>query len=61
MSDEMEKYAVVTDEDSTKTAKNAAGVDRDCPTCGLTLEAIETTGVLKCPKCGTKPFERGDG
>jgi len=57
MSDEMEKYAVVEAEDHTKSAKTAAEVVGTCPICGSELEETTTVNVLKCPKCGTRPFE----
>lgn len=51
-----EKYAVVEDnEDAAKTA--AEGLT--CPACGAAVEELETTNVVKCPNCGTKPFEGG--
>lgn len=50
-----DKYAVVEDDDDAKTA--AEGLT--CPSCGAALEELETTNVLKCPNCGTKPFEGG--
>jgi ribosomal protein L37AE/L43A len=51
-----EKYAVVEDnEDATKTAAEG----KTCPSCGAALEKLETTNVVKCPNCGTKPFEGG--
>jgi ribosomal protein S27AE len=50
----MEKYGV--DEsagvDQEKLEKQAA---KGCPTCGSKLE--KHGSVLKCPSCGTEPFE----
>ena len=47
----MEKYGVNTN-DKTKTASSV----HLCPSCG---KKIEKHGeVLKCTKCGTKPFEK---
>jgi hypothetical protein len=53
----MEKYAVVTgkDRDGEKTASVGPST-RYCPTCGVPL--VKGANVPKCPKCGTKPFER---
>jgi NADH pyrophosphatase NudC (nudix superfamily) len=50
----MDKYAVEEDGSGVKTADAQEGY---CPNCGTKLEPAETTNVLKCPKCGTKPFE----
>lgn len=51
-----EKYAVVEDNtDATKTASQ----DKTCPDCGAALELLETSNILRCPNCGTKPFEGG--
>lgn len=47
----MEKYAVVLDDDKSKTA----GAGSSCPDCGIKLEQ---TNPPKCSKCGTKPFEK---
>lgn len=44
----MEKYAVVLDEEKTKTA----GQGRSCPGCGAQISGAH------CPNCGTKPFEK---
>lgn len=50
----MEKYGVEESEDKIAEVKKP----NECPTCGSPLEDTETTGVLKCPLCGTKPFEK---
>jgi DNA-directed RNA polymerase subunit RPC12/RpoP len=49
----MEKFGVEEEEQPkiATTGKTA------CPICGTTLRPIEETGVLLCPKCGSKPFE----
>jgi len=51
----MEKYGVDEEEDTVKTAKVG---DKTCPTCSTKLRPPAKTGVLLCPKCGSKPFER---
>jgi rubrerythrin len=48
----MEKYAVETPVAEEKIASDSAGV---CHQCGASL--VKDTNVLKCPNCGTKPFE----
>lgn len=50
----MDKYAVAEDGSGVKTAEAQEG---HCPNCGAKLEPAATTNVLKCPKCGTAPFE----
>ena len=51
----MEKYGVVTDRpDGEKTA----AVKLTCPKCGRCVEDILSGGVMKCPECGTEPFEK---
>lgn len=47
----MEKYAVVLDDEKTKTA----GQGRSCPGCGTQISGSH------CPNCGTKPFEKRPG
>lgn len=51
----MDKYAVEEDAEAGKTA--AAKAPGACPICGAKLLNPETTNVLVCPKCGTRPFE----
>lgn len=52
----MDKYAVQTDQDKTKTASSKT----NCPKCGR--EIVTTiSNVLHCPDCGTEPFEKKDG
>ena len=50
----MNKYAVDEDGSGVKTADAQGG---HCPECGAKLEPAEKNNVLKCPRCGTKPFE----
>lgn len=49
---QMEKYGVEQDQSTGKTAAKAG----TCPQCGQQLDA--DSAVPKCPKCGTKPFEK---
>ena len=49
----MDKYGV--EESSEKTAEPKDG--NKCPDCGTPLLDLEQTGILICPKCGSKPFE----
>lgn len=49
----MEKYGVEED----KLEEKKASVENRCPDCGSILRDVNETGVLVCPKCGTKPFE----
>ena len=55
----MEKYAVIEDNGSTKLAQDATGAKgtKRCPNCGNLLEVLDKINVLKCPECGTLPFE----
>lgn len=56
MSD-MEKYAVLEDLDNKTLEKLASdsGKNKLCPWCS---SAVEQHGdILKCPNCGTQPFE----
>lgn len=51
----MDKYGVdETTQDSDGAAKTAA---KGCPWCGA--EPEQHGPVLKCPNCGTAPFEKG--
>jgi len=52
--DGMSKYGVDEDGSGVKTADAQKG---HCPDCGRKLENADKTNVLKCPVCGTKPFE----
>jgi DNA-directed RNA polymerase subunit RPC12/RpoP len=49
----MEKYGVEEAEESKKANEGVT-----CPECGEALRDSEQTGVLICPRCGTKPFEK---
>ncbi len=51
----MEKFGVDTEEEP-KTGAAGSSVRPVCPDCGATLE--QASNVPKCPKCGTKPFEK---
>lgn len=60
-----EKYGVVTD--VPKTAEVATGTSPKptsthviaCPICGHRIDLTSQQGpVIKCPTCGTAPFER---
>lgn len=56
MSDDMEKYGVVTeDSDAPKTAE--LRTTTECPNCGAETEPTDKVNVRKCPNCGTQPFE----
>lgn len=58
----MEKYAVVIDDEKTKTAST----DNTCPKCGTRVgvqtlkQTFTRTGpfIPHCPNCGTEPFEK---
>jgi len=53
----MEKYGVDEDEDLVHEAKKKCV----CPKCGTPLVGEDpTVNVLKCPHCGTAPFETPD-
>lgn len=52
----MEKYGVEEAPEDVKTAAEG----KKCPACGESLRPIAVTGVLLCPKCGSKPFEASD-
>ena len=49
----MEKYGVVEGTDSETLEKQAA---QGCPKCSGKVEVHGT--ILRCPKCGTEPFEK---
>lgn len=51
----MEKYGV--DENVTPKKEAEHRKERKCPECDATLRDTQTTGVLLCPNCGTRPFE----
>ena len=50
----MEKYAVVMDDEKTKTASQ----DQKCPECGGRVIERKDLNVKVCEFCGTKPFEK---
>ncbi len=52
----MEKYAVVIDDEKTKTAST----ENKCPKCGKDLsDQIRKSNIAwYCPNCGTEPFEK---
>jgi len=52
----MEKYGV-EEQRRDKAARDDEGKEK-CPDCGTPLEDTRETGVAKCPKHGTKPFEK---
>lgn len=51
----MEKYGV---EEEIVPGKTASEDPPCCPDCGTKLEDKLLTGILICPKCGSKPFEK---
>ena len=51
----MEKYGVFTEESADKLGSN----EFHCPDCGALIERHGK--VLRCPRCGTKPFEEPNG
>jgi predicted RNA-binding Zn-ribbon protein involved in translation (DUF1610 family) len=51
----MEKYGVDEGEQQ-KTGEESKAPQ--CPDCGAALRDTDQTGVLVCPTCGTKPFEK---
>lgn len=51
-SEGMEKYGVDEGKDSESLEKSAA---EGCPKCGGKVE--RHGNVLRCPSCGTEPFE----
>lgn len=53
----MEKYGV-QEEVPKKDDKTANSNPEVCPDCNAILDNLSTTGVLKCPQCGTRPFEK---
>lgn len=52
----MEKYAVVIDDEKTKTAS----ATDSCPKCGgkISYGKLVTREFPWCEKCGTEPFEK---
>ena len=54
----MQKYGV--EEEKPSDNKTAAD-DTMCPACQAVLRPADETGVLLCPNCGSKPFEKKGG
>ena len=54
----MEKYGV---EEEDLPADKTAEDKTLCPVCKTPLRPVSETGVLLCPKCGSKPFEKKRG
>lgn len=52
----MDKFGV--EEEDPPPNKTAADAPKECPACHTPLRPISETGVLLCPKCGSKPFEK---
>lgn len=54
---DMEKYGVLENVDvPEKTAEEKTHMR--CPKCNTKLVPSDRVNVLKCPQCGTLPFER---
>jgi ribosomal protein L37AE/L43A len=51
----VEKYGVEQAQDEKTAEMRKTEI---CPDCSEKLRPTTTTGVLMCPKCGTKPFEQ---
>ena len=53
-----EKYAVVLDDEKTKTAEKDNG--STCPKCGrpVNFGAMKSKQFPWCEECGTEPFEK---
>jgi ribosomal protein S27AE len=52
----MEKYAVVLDDEKTKTAEKDNS--NKCPKCGKELHFDPHRNAPWCADCGTEPFEK---
>jgi len=50
----VEKYGV--EQDNVKVSSETREL---CRTCGAVLRPQEETGVLLCPRCGSRPYEGG--
>jgi len=50
----MDKYGV---DEQVSEEKRAGLKTNRCPECNELLLDTDETGVLVCPKCGTRPFE----
>jgi ribosomal protein L37AE/L43A len=55
----MDKYAVVLDDEKTKTAGDAD--HSTCPICGGRVTQGSEEAIPFCDNCGTKPFEKKPG
>lgn len=55
---EFEKYGVEENADAKTASRDLDDTVRFCPHCGSPLESVENTNVVKCPRCGTLPFEQ---
>ena len=51
----MEKLGVETDDPGTKTGEEKPR--ERCPACGAKLLPRDDSNALRCPECGTRPFE----
>jgi predicted RNA-binding Zn-ribbon protein involved in translation (DUF1610 family) len=55
----MEKYAVISDDVLSGQKEAGEAIQKKkCPDCASALRPTEETGVLLCPACGSKPFEK---
>jgi ribosomal protein L37AE/L43A len=52
----VEKYGV--EEAEPVPEKTATDKPKECPKCHSPLRPTLDTGVLLCPQCGSKPFEK---
>lgn len=57
MPSEFEKYGVDESSDAKTASRELDDTARVCPNCGSKLEPTDKVNVLKCPQCGTLPFE----
>lgn len=51
----MNKYG----EETTDDTHGKTAAPRTCPTCQVSLEELEGTGIFVCPNCGKRPLEKG--
>ncbi len=54
----MEKYGVSEESANEKEAQQKD--NPTCPDCGEALCDSSNTGVLLCPNCGSRPFEKSE-
>ena len=54
----MEKYGVAEEIEQTKEAQQTD--NSKCPACKAILRDNNNTGVLLCPTCGSRPFEKSE-